>query len=175
MGTARKKVQVVILILVLLIGGFAIGQTLFKEKSKVPGVGDQPPGFSLFDLKGDVHSLADYKGKPLVITFWGTFCPPCIRELPEFQRQYDKWKSEGLEVLAINLSEADLPVQNYVQRLNLNFTVLRDVNRKVERMYGLRSYPTTFFVKPDGNIAEIVVAEMSEEQIQKRVEKLFEP
>lgn len=109
----------------------------------------------------------------MVITFWGTFCPPCVKELPEFQRLYDKWHSKGLEVLAINLSEADLPVQNFVSKFDLSFTVLRDVNRKVERQYGLRSYPTTFFVKPDGTISEIAVTAMTEQQIQERVEKLF--
>ncbi|WP_028561337.1 redoxin domain-containing protein [Paenibacillus pinihumi] len=173
MGAYRKKVQIVILILVVLIGGFAIGNTLFRGDSKIPGVGDSPPGFSLFDLNGNAHNLSDYEGKPMVITFWGTFCPPCVKELPEFQRLYDKWHSKGLEVLAINLSEADLPVQNFVSKFDLSFTVLRDVNRKVERQYGLRSYPTTFFVKPDGTISEIAVTAMTEQQIQERVEKLF--
>ncbi|GIQ61705.1 hypothetical protein PACILC2_02730 [Paenibacillus cisolokensis] len=75
--------------------------------------------------------------------------------------------------MAINLSEDDLTVRNFVSRFKLDFPVLRDSNRMVERRYGLRQYPTTFFVKPDGRIMEIFVGGMTEKDINERIERLL--
>ncbi|MFX3633526.1 MAG: redoxin domain-containing protein [Candidatus Pristimantibacillus sp.] len=174
MGKYRKPVQIVILLAVLIVGGYAIGNTLFaSDESGVPKVGGTPPDFSLVDLEGNTHQLSDYKGKAVVINFWGTFCPPCVKEMPEFERQFIKWKDDGLEILAINLSEDTLTVNNFVRRFDLHYPILRDVNRKTERNYGLRSYPTTFFVKPDGTIMDITVGGMTEQSIDERVDQLL--
>lgn len=174
MGKYRKPVQIVILLAVLIVGGYAIGTTLFAaDESGILKAGSTPPDFTLVDLEGNTHQLSDYKGKPVVINFWGTFCPPCVKEMPEFERQFAKWKDEDLEILAINLSEDTLTVNNFVRRFELNYPILRDVGRKTERSYGLRSYPTTFFVKPDGTIMEIKVGGMTEQDIDDRVNQLL--
>lgn len=175
MGKSRKTVQIVILIAVLIIGGYAIGSTLFAEDDKGPlKEGSKPPQFELADLEGNLQQLSDYEGKAVVVNFWGTFCPPCVKEMPEFERQYMKWKDQGLVVLAINLSEDTLTVNNFVRRFELNYPILRDVNRKTERSYGLKSYPTTFFIKPDGSIMEIKVGGMTETEIDERIERLLQ-
>ncbi|QAY66199.1 redoxin domain-containing protein [Paenibacillus protaetiae] len=174
MKASRKPVQIVILLAVLIIGGYAIGTTLFAAgDGQIPKVGGKPADFKLVDLQGNVHALSDYKGKPIVINFWGSFCPPCVQEMPEFEQQYQKWKDKGLVILAINLSEDTLTVNNFVRQFDLHYPILRDVNRKTEHSYGLRSYPTTFFVKPDGSIMDIMVGGMSQSDIDERVERLL--
>lgn len=174
MKRSRKPVQMMILLGVLLIGGYAISTTLFaSDGNSIPKVGDKPNDFKLVDLEGNVHELSDYKGKPVVINFWGSFCPPCVEEMPEFEQQYQKWKDKGLTILAINLSEDRLSVDNFVRNFNLSYPILRDVNRKTEKSYGLRSYPTTFFVNEDGKIEEIMVGGMTQQDIDERVERLL--
>lgn len=175
MGKSRKTVQIFILIAVLIIGGYAIGSTIFAADDKAPlKVGSKPPAFELVDLDGKVRHLSEFEGKPVVINFWGTFCEPCVKEMPEFERQYLKWKDQGLVILAINLSEDTLTVNNFVRRFDLNYPILRDVNRKTERKYGLKSYPTTFFIKPNGTIMEIKVGGMTELEIEERIERLIQ-
>lgn len=175
MGKSRKTVQIVILIAVLIIGGYAIGTTLFASDDNAPlAEGSKSPEFALSDLEGNLQQLSDYEGKAVVVNFWGTFCPPCVKEMPEFERQYVKWKEQGLVILAINLSEDTLTVNNFVRRFDLNYPILRDVNRKTERSYGLKSYPTTFFIKPDGSIMEIKVGGMTETEIDERIERLIQ-
>ncbi|MFS0722691.1 redoxin domain-containing protein [Paenibacillus sp. 1P07SE] len=174
MNSSRKKIQIVVLLGVLLIGGYAIGKTLFADDNPIPRAGVEAPGFSLLGADGNVHHLSDYKGKALVINFWGTFCPPCVKEMPEFQKQHEKWRDANFEILAINLSETDLVVSSFLRQFDLEYPILRDQNRATERLYGLRSYPTTFFVKPDGKIMEVFVGGMTEEQINERVEKLLQ-
>ncbi|PRX65075.1 peroxiredoxin [Cohnella sp. SGD-V74] len=170
--STKKIWQYLILLSVLIIGGIAIFKS-FEPTSVVLKKGDTPPDFSLLGLDDKVYKLSDYKGKAVVINFWGTFCPPCVKEMPEFQRQSDKWKDEQFKILAINLSEDSISVSNFVDRLNLDFTILRDQNRKVERLYKLKSYPTTLFVKPNGKIMDIFVGGMTEEDIDERIRELL--
>lgn len=172
-GSARKTVQIIIFLGVLLLGGYAVSKTLFASNEGFTKVGDKPPEFTLTALDGRTVSLSDYEGKPVVVNFWGSFCPPCVREMPEFQRQYDKWKSEGLEILAINLSEDDLTVNNFVEGRDLTYPILRDVGRETEKRYRLRSYPTTFFIRPDGTLEEVFEGGMTEADIEERVLKLI--
>ena len=124
-GYSRKTVQITILFGVLLLGGYAMGKTLFASKEGLPSQGQEPPAFTLSALDGRTVSLDDYKGKPVVLNFWGSFCPPCVKEMPEFQRQYDKWKCQGLEILAVNLSEDDLTVKNFVAGKHLSYPILK--------------------------------------------------
>ncbi|GBG12072.1 thiol-disulfide oxidoreductase [Paenibacillus sp. MY03] len=172
---SRKMMQVVILAAVLIVGGYAIGTTLFAERgSGFLKPGERPPEFSLANMEGGVTSLSDYAGKPVVINFWGTFCEPCVKEMPEFERQYKKWQDKDLTILAINLSEDTLTVKNFLNRFNLSYPILRDEARKTERNFALRQYPTTFFVKADGTLMEAVVGGMTEEDIDKRIVRLLQ-
>jgi peroxiredoxin len=171
----RKPIQYIILAFVVLIGGYAIGQSFFKT-STVLKAGEAAPEFTLADLSGQTHRLDDYKGKPLVLNFWGTFCPPCRDEMPDLQRIYEKWQGQGLQVVGINLSEDRISVRSFAKSYGVNFPILLDKNRKIERLYGLKEYPTTFFIRPDGTIQEIAVGgPMSESFIEQRVERLFQP
>jgi len=172
LGKNRKKIQVIVLLLALLLGGYAIFQTFTDDHNGQIKEGQAVPDFRLANLQGEPVTLEDYKGKPLVINFWGTFCEPCIREMPSFERQYEQWKDQGVEIVAINLSEDMLTISNYVKKLGVTYTVLRDVDRKTEKRYAVRSYPTTFFVHEDGTLSSVFVGEMKETQIYEHIEKL---
>jgi len=174
-GRERKITQIVILIGILLLGGYAVGTTLFASDGDKPKIGGRPPAFeNVADIEGKLHSLDDYKGKPVIINFWGTFCPPCVAEMPAIERQYQKYKDQGLVVLAINLSEDDITVRDFLKRFDLSYTILRDKNRMIERRYALRSYPTTFFIGRDGRIMDIDVGGMADEEIEQYILRLLE-
>nr|WP_246627853.1 redoxin domain-containing protein [Paenibacillus oenotherae] len=159
---------------VVLLGGYAIGNALFSSNDSLPQKGDTPPDFALLGLDGKTHRLADYKGKALIINFWGTFCPGCVYETPDLQRQYAKHKDKPFEIVGINLGEDEFTVNNFVKQYDVSYTILFDNNRNVERKYGLRSYPTTFFVRPDGTIMDIFVGPMTEKDIDERVTELLQ-
>lgn len=151
----RKKLQYIILAFVLLIGGYAIGTSLFNGKSDVLKQGDKPPAFKLLDLDGQAHSLDEYRGKPLILNFWGTFCPPCRDEMPALQSVYEQWKDKGVQLVGINLSENRLNVDSFINMVGAKFPILLDKDRMTERAYGLKQYPTTFFIDAAGNIVDV--------------------
>ncbi|MDG0789706.1 redoxin domain-containing protein [Cohnella ginsengisoli] len=92
--------------------------------------GSEAPAFELLGLDGQAHSLESYRGKPLVINFWGTFCPPCRNEMPALQAQYDKWKDQGVQLVGINLSEDRVSVGSFLRSYDIHFPVLLDKNKK---------------------------------------------
>lgn len=174
MGRYRKAIQYIILAVVLLVGGYAIGNSLFS-KSVVLTQGDKPPSFRLASLDNEIHEWKEYEGKPVILNFWGTFCPPCRNEMPALQNQYEKWKDQGLQLIGINLSEDRLTVESFIRQVGVDFPILLDKDKKTERMYGLKQYPTTFFISPDGTIEEVVIGGLlTEEEIETRVERIMQ-
>jgi peroxiredoxin len=161
----KKTLQVVILSLVILIGAFTIANSLFSDHA-IPQIGDKAPKFKLLGLDGQVHQLSDYKGKTVIVNFWGTYCPPCKAEMPAIQKQYEKWLKSDVVVLAVNMGESPITIRGFLDPLKTTFPVLLDENFEIRKNYGVIQYPTTFFVKPNGRIAIINIGGMDENYIQ---------
>ena len=92
---------------------FTIYTNLTKERTALILVGDDAPDFALVDMNGEKHQLSDYKGQVVFLNFWGTWCKPCEREFPLMDKQYQVYKDQGLEILAVNIGESDFAVQKF--------------------------------------------------------------
>jgi len=112
------------------------------------------PDFQLKDMDGEQHSLKQYRGKVVVINFWATWCPPCIREMPSLQKLYETFKSKSLVVLAINQWEDEDRVFEFMGRLNPapTFPVLFDSDSKLSELYKVQGLPSTFIINKQGKI-----------------------
>ncbi|WNR42484.1 thiol-disulfide oxidoreductase ResA [Paenibacillus roseipurpureus] len=173
MGRNKKWVQIGIFTIVLIIGVFTIITNLSASDSKkYPQQGDKATNFSLVGLDGQTHELSDYKGKPVLMNFWGTFCPPCKEEMPDLQKMYDKWKSQGVVFLEVNVDKNKVTVQGFMDQYKLNMPVLLDANEVVRKQYGVMDYPTTFFIGPDGKIVTKKIGQMDEAFIDETLSKL---
>jgi len=142
-----------------------------------PQTGFRSPDFALQTLNGEVISLSEVMGSPLIINFWASWCPPCKAEMPTLEKVFQEYRERGVLVLGVNTTQQDNPTQvaSFVQRLNLSFPILLDDKGEVSRKYQVQSLPTTFFIRNDGVIAEVVVGgPMSEASIRARIERLLE-
>jgi len=112
------------------------------------------PDFILKDMDGEQHSLKQYRGKVVVINFWATWCPPCIREMPSLQKLYETFKSKSLVVLAINQWEDEDRVFEFMGRLNPapTFPVLFDSESKLSDLYKVQGLPSTYIINKQGKI-----------------------
>ncbi len=113
------------------------------------------PGFQLPNLDGQTIALSDFRGKPVMLNFWATWCGPCRVEMPYIQQVYDERSGDGLVVLAIDIGESPAKVKEFMQDYGLTFPVLLDVKTEVAKQYNIRAIPTTFFIDPDGGIRDI--------------------
>lgn len=122
-----------------------------KERLKV---GDPAPDFLLAQLGGDPVQLSKLRGKTVLINFWATWCAPCKEEMPILQQFYQKYRSENVVVLAVNVRDSAEAAKGYFKDNNLNMPVLLDYTGEVPGGYRVTGYPESYIVDKNGNIGE---------------------
>ncbi|MBZ0291534.1 MAG: TlpA family protein disulfide reductase [Anaerolineae bacterium] len=150
--------------------------TIADSASFGPQVGEIAPDFVLPSLGGGDLTLSDFRGQPLLINFWATWCGPCREEMPLLRLTYETYKAEGFMVLAVNMTAQDTieDVQAFVEEYNLPFPVLLDTDNGVtDGLYRVMGVPTSIFVTPDGKISDKHIGAMRGEQIAEYVHKIL--
>ena len=108
--------------------------------------------FSLSDFKDKAHSLADYRGKVVLINFWASWCPPCIYEMPELTRLQQQLADRPFEIIAINVGEKKYKVRKFAKLINLELQVLLDTSNQAFNDWDVKTLPTSFLVDADGRV-----------------------
>lgn len=127
------------------------------------------PDFSLPVLdQPEPIRLSQFKGKPLLLYFWASWCVPCRLESPYLEKTYRAKKESGFTILAVNITSQDSlqDVRAFVKEFGLTFPILLDETDSVSQLYRVRGLPTSIFIKPDGVIQRIFIGGMSNEQIE---------
>ncbi|TDM04295.1 thiol-disulfide oxidoreductase ResA [Macrococcus carouselicus] len=160
---SKRITQYIVMLLIALAIGFIVYSTLTKDKNKEVQVGDAAPNFELQTMDGKTVKLSDYKGKGLILNFWGTWCEPCKREMPALSDNYDKFKEKDVEVLAIHLRNTPQQVEQFFSGLKekVNLPVAFDNNNEVADAFGVDPLPTTVVIDEDGEIKAIHKGEMN--------------
>ena len=111
------------------------------------------PPVALPDLNGQPRTLAEFGGRFVLLNFWATWCPPCVKELPSMDDLYTQFRANGFEVVAIaSDQEGESIVRPFNERLSIGFTILLDVTGKVSTSFGARELPTSFLLNPQGQV-----------------------
>jgi peroxiredoxin len=135
--------------------------------------GKVAPAFSLTDLSGKQVTLAQFKGHPVVVNFWATWCGPCKLEMPWFEAAYSKYKPQGLVVLGLSQDEgtAKDTIAAAAKQIGVSYPILLP-DENVAKAYGGVDYlPETFYVDAKGRIVEHTAGAPSEDEIDANVEK----
>jgi cytochrome c-type biogenesis protein len=135
--------------------------------------------FTLTDQFGKTHSLSDYKGKTIFLNFWATWCPPCRAEMPDIQKIYETYSTEGddgLIVLGVaapgyGQEKDEEGVKKFLKDNGYTYPVLMDTNGELFDAYGIYSYPTTFMIDRDGNVFGYVSGQLSEDTMKSVIQQ----
>lgn len=128
-----------------------------SERFKPVEAGMQAPDFILPDLKGQMKSLSNYKGKVVFLNFWATWCKPCREEMPSMQELYTALMGKNFEILAVSIDKGKPEVEKFVKEYGLTFPILHDRKSKVKEVYKTTGVPETFIIDQNGMIAEKVM------------------
>ena len=143
----------------------------------LPSVGEQAPDLVTFDTNGQLVRLSDFRGQPVWLNFWGSWCPPCRTEFPDVERAYKNLNAQGLVMFGIAQREDPLVAQDYADRVGGTFPILADPAylaamipkdqyaeaRSLVTSYTINNYPTHIFIDRDGTVRSVILSQMTYE------------
>ncbi len=140
----------------------------------LPKTGEIAPDFETEDVYGNPVRLSQFRGQPVWLMFWGSWCPPCRAEFPDIQAAYAQLEPRGLRMLGVSLRETPADAAAYAARNGATFLVLSDPDeRDTAAEYPIFNFPTHIFIDRDGVIRSIVLEDMDTEQAIAEVTRLL--
>jgi peroxiredoxin len=153
--TVRQQWIVVGIVVVFLAGGLFAGVKLFADDLFPVGVGAKAPAFAAKDIhSGAIRTMADYRGKVVLLNVWATWCEPCKIEMPSMEELYRDYGPKGIHIVAVSIDDAvpEDSIRAYAKALGLTFEILHDPTHAIERFYQTTGYPESFVIDRAGII-----------------------
>ena len=129
------------------------------------------PDFSLVSLDGEAYSLADLKGKPIVLNFWSSGCPHCATVAPYLQDFQTQYGDQGLVVLGVAGMDSETALRNKASSLNTTYPIA--ISPETARAYNVSPIPMTYFIDREGNIAASILGAQPRRQFEDAVQKIL--
>jgi cytochrome c biogenesis protein CcmG/thiol:disulfide interchange protein DsbE len=154
-----------------------LGSRLGKDATIVPTVlkGKPAPAFSLTTLDGKTIRNADLRGKPYVVNFWASWCPPCRLEHGNLRSFWERYRDQGIMLLGVIMNDTASNARAFQEELGGDWPLLQDPRDKTLVDFGVRSPPETFVVSGDGIIVEKFSGPLGAGQLEAVLEALPQP
>lgn len=131
--------------------------------------------FTVVDAQGNAVKLSDLRGKPVVLNFWASWCPPCKGEMPDFEKVYAEL-GEEVHFMMVDLVDGQRETQEkgaaYIQEQGFTFPVYYDTEQEAAYLYGVRSIPTSVFLDAEGYIVTAAEGALSESMLRKGIDAI---
>jgi cytochrome c biogenesis protein CcmG/thiol:disulfide interchange protein DsbE len=151
--TGRLKTTAQLIAFTLVAGLLALLVWSVVHQEHAPGVGATAPGFTLRRLDGrGTVSLASYRGKPVVLNFWASWCEPCKSEAAVLQREWTSYRGRGVAFLGVDYHDLNADARRFVSAHALTFPMLQDGSGSVTSRYGISQVPETYVLDRQGKV-----------------------
>lgn len=161
-----------------------VNKMMSTDKSKRPDYAIKAPDFTLRTVQGELFKLSENRGKVIMLNFWGTWCGPCRREIPDFNKLHAKYQKDGLKIVGITITSGSAKnILDFMNDWDMEYTVLTDIDnnetQKVTSDYGraigrpITGIPTTLIIDQEGYIVKGYIGPRSEEVFYKDLHPLL--
>ncbi len=183
MNNKKTLIGFILIFVVIIVGAYV----LYDKLSDKIGTQDititqqsnktQAPDFTVYDESGVAHKLSDFKGKPVILNFWASWCGPCKSEMPDFNEAY-KTYGEEINFLMVNCtdgySETVESAGGFIKENGFTFPVYYDTSSEAAYAYNISSIPATYFIDSNGNVVTHNIGYLSAAALQSRIEMLLD-
>lgn len=141
-----------------------------------PLIGGSTPDFSLEDLKGESISLSSFRGKPVILNFWATWCPYCRKERDHLKKLYEDYSDKKLVIVSVSIDRSLETLRKFMKKKPAPFIILYDGEGKVASQFQVAGLPTSFLINRDGVIERKFTGyrEWSSDSSRKIIDRLTE-
>jgi peroxiredoxin len=169
--------------------GVLVGPMLFDDRAGTQGAGQVAShesgaacsakkanlDFTLKDMHGATVKLADFKGKPILLNYWATWCGPCKAEIPALNDLYAQYKDQGLAIVGISVDDDEPTLLEFSKNFPMSYTVVtaREQEDALEAAGPVWGYPTTFFIGRDGSICGKHMGPATKEDFEREIKALL--
>ena len=161
-----------------------VNKMMGTNKSNRPDYAIKAPDFTLRTVQGELFKLSENRGKVIMLNFWGTWCGPCRREIPDFNKLHAKYQKDGLEIVGVTLtSGSSKNILKFMNDWDMEYTVLTDIDnnetQRVTSIYGraigrpITGIPTTLIIDQEGYIVKGYIGPRSERVFYKDLQPLL--
>lgn len=190
----NKRVLLLLVILVVVLAAAGIGYKSLSAgmemnnlstgetvSANVPEASEEAPAqelapdFTVYDREGNAHSLSDFRGQPVIVNFWASWCGPCKSEMPDFEEKYKEY-GEEIQFLMVNLTDGHQETvetaAGFIDSAGYTFPVYFDSDYSGAAAYAVNAVPATYFIDAEGALVAYGKGAMSAEVLQKGIDML---
>ena len=152
-----------------------------QETQSAQAEGTEPakqlaPDFTVYDLEGNSHKLSDFRGKPVILNFWASWCGPCKMEMPDFDEKYQTY-ADQVHFLMVNLTDGSQETvetaSSFIEEQGYTFPVYFDSDYSGAIAYGVNAVPVTYFIDEDGGFVARQQGVVGADTLQKGIDLLL--
>jgi len=131
------------------------------------------PEATFTDIKGTQFTLAQFKGKPVIINFWATECPGCVNEIPLFVELYKKYAPQNLVIIGVAMGyDPESQVREMVRQKQMDYPIVLDSDNQLVKTFNIKVTPTTLFISKDGKMIKRKLGEMSHSELETTIQSM---
>lgn len=173
---ANLLLAVSVIVLLALSPGFNGHAEGFNPLMPDNSAGTKAPDFTLKDVSGKEVSLSSFKGKPVLLNFWATWCPYCRKERAHLDAVYKEYKDKGLIVISVSTDNSVNTVREFLKKVPAGFIVLSDSDGRVASLYNIAGLPSSLLINREGVIKNKIVGfrEWTDSSSKEMLNSLFE-
>ncbi len=140
------------IVVVVLLGLLAVLAIAVQQRGAGPLASGSAPEFTLTSFDGQTYTLAELRGRPVVLNFWASWCIPCRDEAPALQRAWEKYKDQGVLILGVDYVDTDTDAQKFIAEFQQTYPNGADLGTKISQAYKISGVPETYFIGKDGKL-----------------------
>ena len=175
----RKALPILTILFVATISSYAVQRYLeqdaLNDNHQADGTILIRPEFAMSDVDGQIRNIKDWDGKVILLNFWATWCPPCLREIPDFIELQEKYGEQGFQVIGIAVDNEE-DVREYMDEVKINYPIIISEFEAIElsQRYGNRigALPYSVIINRENVVSDKITGELSKIKAEEILERL---